>query len=135
MEQTELYLESFQTTEFWNISDDYANDSQIVRKICKFDGIHKISDFFGLFSRPECLKHSIGFTVFLCLANLAILLFGLAGNGLVIYVVTWKVKKKSASSLFIRNLATADMLVVLLCIPATLLANIFTRKGNIFYFH
>lgn len=95
---------------------------------CIFKGITTLVDFVTLFKTPECYRHSKSFTVFLLLANLLVLVFGFLGNSMVIYVVTCKIKTKTASSIFILNLAVADMLVILCCIPTTLVANLLLRK-------
>lgn len=95
---------------------------------CSFDGFKKLDDLTQLIFNSNCYRHSLGFSLFLFLGNVLILLFGFAGNSLVIYVVICKIKTKTASSLFILNLAVADLFVIVGCIPATLVSNLFVRK-------
>lgn len=98
---------------------------------CTFNGTANLTDFVILLQNPECFRHSFGFTLILLMANFLVLLFGFLGNCMVIYVVTCKIKSKTASSIFILNLAVADMLVILCCVPTTLVANLLIRKMKI----
>lgn len=114
--------------EVYNISINQVNIS-VLSTACTFQEINSPGDLLTLFKSRDCYRHTVEFTVFLCLANLLILVFGLLGNCMVIYVVSCKIQTKTASSIFILNLAVADMLVILCCIPPTLVANLFTRKN------
>lgn len=98
------------------------------QQVCSFSGLNSFEAVIELVTSLSCYRQSIPFSIFLILANLLILVFGLVGNCIVIYVVAWRIKTKTASSVFILNLAMADMLVMLCCIPATLAANLFVRK-------
>lgn len=111
------------------ISDENYTLLLPASKVCNFSSIKSVGDVYDLVLNPNCYRHSIPFSLFLTLAYLCILGFGLVGNSLVIYVVGWKIKTRSASSIFILNLAFADILVILCCIPATLAANLFIRKS------
>lgn len=113
-------------------NDTLTNSSQQNDTVlCSFPLSPSFADLRVLFADSDsaCYKNSTVLTIFLICFNLVILLFGWSGNFLVIYVVTHKLKRKSASSFFIVNLAVADSLLLLSCIPPTLLVNIFTRKG------
>lgn len=110
-----------------NTTSISSNSTQFL-KACTFEKIGAFADLITLFKTPQCYRYSIFYTAFLCIVNLVILVFGLVGNALVIYVVICKLKAKTASSIFILNLAVADLLVILFCIPATFVANLFTRK-------
>lgn len=118
-EHSTTFQEALQT----NLSNMYLHASS-----CEFSKISYIGDVLRVFKNPSCYRHSPLFTGFLFAANIVIFLFGLLGNTLVVYVVTRKIKTKTVSTIFILNLAVADLLVILCCIPANLLANIFTRK-------
>lgn len=73
-------------------------------------------------------RHSPVLTVVYCIAYFLVFAIGLVGNCLVVAVVFRAPRMRTVTNLFIVNLAIADILVVVLCIPATLLANIFVRK-------
>lgn len=74
------------------------------------------------------LRHSFEWTSILIAAYIFIFVTGVIGNIMVILVVSLRPKMRSVTNIFILNLAVADLLVILFCIPATLLSNLFTRK-------
>ena len=45
------------------------------------------------------------------------LLLGLVGNGLVIFSIVWYKRMRSVTNMFLTSLATADLLLVLICVP------------------
>lgn len=57
-----------------------------------------------------------------------VFLAGLIGNGFVIAVIYKDPSMRNVTNYFILNLAVADILVTFLCVPITLLTNIFTGK-------
>lgn len=61
-----------------------------------------------------------------------VFILGLLGNIFVISVVIRFRQMRTITNIFITNLAIADILVILFCIPATLASNIVTRKYNYF---
>lgn len=61
-----------------------------------------------------------------------VFILGLLGNIFVISVVIRFRQMRTITNFFITNLAFADILVILFCIPATLTSNIVTRKYNYF---
>ncbi|KAK6627854.1 hypothetical protein RUM44_010333 [Polyplax serrata] len=73
-------------------------------------------------------RHSPALTIVYCIAYFLVFAIGLVGNCLVVAVVFRAPRMRTVTNLFIVNLAIADILVVVLCIPATLLGNIFVRK-------
>lgn len=73
-------------------------------------------------------RHSPILTTVYCVAYFVVFAIGLVGNCLVVAVVFRAPRMRTVTNLFIVNLAIADILVVVLCIPATLLGNIFVRK-------
>lgn len=78
---------------------------------------------------PELLyRHSPGVTITFIIGYLAVFLIGLVGNSLVIAVVIRSPRMRNVTNYFIVNLAVADMLVITLCLPATLAGNIYVRK-------
>lgn len=50
------------------------------------------------------------------------------GNSCVVAVVVRSPRMRTVTNYFIVNLALADILVLVFCLPATLLANLFIRK-------
>lgn len=83
---------------------------------------------------PELLyRHSPGVTIAFIIGYLAVFLIGLVGNSLVIAVVIRSPRMRNVTNYFIVNLAVADMLVITLCLPATLMANIYVRKYLAYY--
>lgn len=95
---------------------------------CVFSNLKDFNGFVRLLFNKNCYRHSFPYGIFLFLSNVLILLFGFVVNLLTIYVVIWKIKKKTASSVYIINQAVADLFVIIGCIPATLISNLFLRK-------
>lgn len=77
-------------------------------------------------------RHSITMTAVYCVAYLIVFIVGLIGNSFVIAVVFRAPRMRTVTNFFIVNLAVADILVIVFCLPATLMSNIFVRKYNIF---
>lgn len=81
----------------------------------------------------DFLRHSSSITVLFCIAYVVIFIVGLLGNCLVLMVISRTRIMKTAVYYFIFNLAVADLLVVLFCVPPNLLGNILTRKFYILF--
>lgn len=78
---------------------------------------------------PELFyRHSPALTVVYCVAYILVFAVGLVGNCFVIAVVFRSPRMRTVTNFFIVNLAVADILVIVLCLPATLTSNIFVRK-------
>ena len=83
------------------------------------------------------MRYSAIWTMALCIAYLIVFFLGLVGNLSVLWVI-FILRRNSRHSMFatcnkvfnglIGNLALADLLVIIFCLPATLISNIFTRK-------
>lgn len=73
-------------------------------------------------------RHSAPMTAVYCAAYSVVFMLGLVGNSCVIAVVWRSPRMRTVTNLFIANLAAADLLVVVFCLPATLLGNIFVRE-------
>lgn len=73
-------------------------------------------------------RHSLSMTIVYCFAYIAVFLVGLVGNSFVIAVVLRAPRMRTVTNYFIVNLAIADILVIVFCLPATLMSNIFVRK-------
>ncbi|CAH0559444.1 unnamed protein product [Brassicogethes aeneus] len=78
---------------------------------------------------PELFyRHSMVMTIVYCIAYLLVFAVGLVGNFFVIAVVFRSPRMRTVTNFFIVNLAIADILVIVFCLPATLMSNIFVRK-------
>ncbi|XP_030644109.1 neuropeptide Y receptor type 2 [Chanos chanos] len=77
-------------------------------------------DESALFGLEDSTK-LVGVQVILILAYSAIILLGMTGNSLVIYVVYKFKTLRTVTNFFIVNLAVADLLVNTLCLPFTLM--------------
>lgn len=73
-------------------------------------------------------RHSTPMTVAYCVAYILVFAVGLVGNCFVIAVVFRSPRMRTVTNFFIVNLAVADILVIVFCLPATLTSNIFVRK-------
>lgn len=79
-------------------------------------------------------RHSPAMTAVYCFAYTMVFLVGLVGNLLVVSVVCRSPRMRNVTNYFIVNLAVADILVLIFCLPATLLSNIYVRKSSIVCF-
>ncbi|XP_029911073.1 neuropeptide Y receptor type 2 [Myripristis murdjan] len=77
------------------------------------------------FLKLEDSTKLVGVQVILILAYSTIILFGLTGNSLVIYVVYKFKNLRTVTNFFIVNLAVADLLVNTLCLPFTLVYTLY----------
>ena len=76
----------------------------------------------------ELLRHSSWVSIMYCIAYTLVFSVGLVGNLFVISVVFRVPRMRTVTNLFIANLAIADVLVIVFCVPATLMSNLFVRK-------
>ncbi|XP_026731442.1 orexin receptor type 2-like [Trichoplusia ni] len=81
-----------------------------------------------LLSDEFMYRHGGAMTAVYCAAYLLVFLVGLVGNCFVIAVVYRSPRMRTVTNFFIVNLAVADILVIVFCLPATLMSNIFVRK-------
>ncbi|XP_012283008.2 neuropeptide SIFamide receptor [Orussus abietinus] len=70
-------------------------------------------------------RHSIAMSAVYCIAYVLVFVVGLIGNSFVIAVVYRSPRMRTVTNFFIVNLAVADVLVIVFCLPATLMSNIF----------
>lgn len=73
-------------------------------------------------------RHTMTMTIVYCVAYFIVFALGLIGNFFVVAVVFRSPRMRTVTNYFIVNLAVADILVVVFCLPATLMSNIFVRK-------
>lgn len=76
----------------------------------------------------ELMRHSTTISIIYCIAYTLVFSVGLVGNLFVISVVFRVPRMRTVTNLFIANLAIADVLVIVFCVPATLMSNLFVRK-------
>ncbi|NP_001266380.1 neuropeptide FF receptor 2-like [Bombyx mori] len=88
----------------------------------RMNGTLNRSDFGG---DEFMYRHSGAMTAVYCAAYLLVFLVGLVGNCFVIAVVYRSPRMRTVTNFFIVNLAFADILVIVFCLPATLMSNIF----------
>ncbi|XP_022231776.2 neuropeptide SIFamide receptor [Drosophila obscura] len=70
-------------------------------------------------------RHSLAMSIVYIVAYIVVFLVGLIGNSFVIAVVLRAPRMRTVTNYFIVNLAIADILVIVFCLPATLIGNIF----------
>lgn len=85
-------------------------------------------------SPDRLYRHSMAMSAVYCIAYVVVFVVGLIGNSFVIAVVYRSPRMRTVTNFFIVNLAVADVLVIVFCLPATLMSNIFVRKYYIRYF-
>ncbi|KAL7298594.1 hypothetical protein TKK_0008364 [Trichogramma kaykai] len=73
-------------------------------------------------------RHSVAMSVVYFVAYCLVFVVGLIGNSFVIAVVYRSPRMRTVTNFFIVNLAVADVLVIVFCLPATLMSNIFVRE-------
>ena len=76
----------------------------------------------------DLLRHPIYMVIIYSLAYTTIMLFAIVGNVMVVAVVVRNQSMHTVTNYFIVNLAIADIMVALICLPMTLLSNIYTGK-------
>lgn len=74
-------------------------------------------------------RYSPAVSIILIVAYSIVFIIGLTGNSIIFMVTSCRTHRLcTTSDLFFINLALADTLVLLVCLPATLLSNLITRK-------
>lgn len=73
-------------------------------------------------------RHTASVSVILTVAYTIVFIVGIVGNSFVVAIVCKSPRMRTVTNYFIANLAFADILVLLFCLPATLLSNLFVRK-------
>ena len=73
-------------------------------------------------------KQPLRLIVLYSVADSIVFVLGLVGNGLVVWVVYSNRRMHDVTNYFIVNLAVADILVCLLCLPITLLSNLYSGQ-------
>lgn len=87
------------------------------------------SDVISQLSESDLwLRHATLVSVTLCIAYTTVFVLGIIGNSFVVAVVFRSPRMWTVTNFFIVNLAFADILVLIFCLPATLIGNLFVRK-------
>lgn len=76
------------------------------------------------------VKQPVHMIVIYSIAYSAVFVVGILGNGLVVTVVYRNAHMHNATNYFIVNLAIADILVLVLCLPFNLLQNLLSGTVN-----
>lgn len=79
-------------------------------------------------SEDMWFRHSSGVSIILCMAYTLVFILGIVGNCFVVAVVVRTPRMRTVTNFFIVNLAFADILVLLFCLPSTLISNLIIRK-------
>lgn len=74
------------------------------------------------------LRHSPSVSMIMIIGYTIVFLVGIVGNSFVVAIVWKSPRMRTVTNYFIVNLALADILVLLFCLPATLVGNLFIRK-------
>lgn len=88
-----------------------------------------VANLSAIEQTPDRLyRHSMAMSAVYCVAYVVVFVVGLIGNSFVIAVVYRSPRMRTVTNFFIVNLAVADVLVIVFCLPATLMSNIFVRE-------
>lgn len=79
-------------------------------------------------TRLNFFRHSMEISVIICIAYTIVFVVGIVGNSFVVAIVCKSPRMRTVTNYFIANLALADILVLVLCLPATLVSNLYIRK-------
>lgn len=120
------------TTDGYGFNESLFEDSSLGQNDTN-SSFTQADQWYG--SGDETFRHSKTITLLLIVAYVIILIIGVVGNSLVVCVVLKSPRMRTVTNLFILNLAIADLLVVLFCLPPTLLSNILVRKYFFYYFY
>ncbi|GIY28344.1 neuropeptide SIFamide receptor [Caerostris darwini] len=74
------------------------------------------------------IRHTDLVTAIFVIGYIMVFILGIIGNVFVIGVVLRMKRMRSVTNYYLANLALADLLVIIFCIPATLVGNLFERK-------
>ena len=79
-------------------------------------------------SEDMWFRHSSGVSIILCMAYTLVFILGIVGNCFVVAVVVRTPRMRTVTNFFIVNLAFADIMVLVFCLPSTLISNLIIRK-------
>lgn len=119
---------------FLNTARNTMTDFAVTRPTVIFNASVANVSNGGLSPEFYYYRHSSAMTAVYCVAYLLVFAVGLVGNCFVIAVVFRSPRMRTVTNFFIVNLAVADILVIVFCLPATLMSNIFVREYNFDYY-
>ena len=90
-----------------------------------------LSDFENTYY--PSIRQPVHMIVIYSLAYSIVFLVGLVGNALVVVVVYRNIRMHNVTNYFIVNLAIADVLVCVLCLPITLLTNLYSGRYTLIF--
>lgn len=77
----------------------------------------------------DIFRYDASVTTLMIIAYAVIFIMGLVGNAFVLGVVFRTPRMKTTTNYLLVNLAVADILVLVICVPANLIGNILLRKS------
>lgn len=117
MESTEFYSDYGANLSYY--SSNYSYDYLMISN-------GSMDDQLDLISQPLHLL------IIYCITYVVVFLFGLVGNIFVLVAVFRNPNMRNITNYFITSLAVADLLIIVFCLPATLMNNILTGTNNNF---
>lgn len=123
----QLHNNSSQQQEHTNSSNNEQQDESL---ISDGDQISREALDLNAFEAAKLglFRHSLGICLIIFIAYTLVFIVGIVGNCFVVTIVCRSPKMRTVTNIFIANLALADILVLIICLPANLMANIFVRK-------
>lgn len=118
---------SGQSSESRNSDDqENANNNTTKPTFATSNNVIELSAFEA--AKRGYFRHSMLTSVILTIAYTIVFIIGIVGNSFVVAIVCKSPRMRTVTNYFIVNLAFADILVLLFCLPATLVGNLFIRK-------
>ena len=77
----------------------------------------------------ELLRQPIDLLIIYCVAYGLVFLLGFVGNLFVVIAVASNASMRNVTNYFITSLAMADLLIIIFCLPATLMNNILQGRN------
>ena len=113
------------------VSSSSAMEAEIMNKFINSSSDSSNLSVEQVIPPDRLYRHSVAMSAVYCVAYIIVFVVGLIGNSFVIAVVYRSPRMRTVTNFFIVNLAVADVLVIVFCLPATLMSNIFVRKYNL----
>ena len=87
-----------------------------------------IEHYYEDFVTDDPFRHPLYMRVIYSVAYITIMIVAIVGNSMVVAVVYRNQSMHTVTNYFIVNLAIADIMVALICLPMTLLVNMYKGK-------
>ncbi|CAG9797936.1 unnamed protein product [Chironomus riparius] len=121
-------LQDTSVSEDFNLDYPYSmarNNSSLDFDRLQDDSLISNENYNDSIAYLQLMRHSSTISIMYCIAYTLVFSVGLIGNLFVISVVFRVPRMRTVTNLFIANLAFADVLVIIFCVPATLMSNLF----------